>query len=388
MQQLASRKSNDKDLLKNKMVRTDVIRHLTALVAPDEATATEMWTSLSVRLEQADPGALCDLHKDLKKLSKLLESVPKKDMQGAPEADQDEYLAALKFERLTAEQEVELAFSIEAGLLAQERIDQSGKKGEALELTLMRDLRQLVRNGQSDKERFIKANIPLVRHWSKKLKFQGRGLSQQELLQEGMLGLIRAVEKFDYSAGYKFSTYAAYWLNNAMNRAIYDMGRTVRLPEEVEQDLLSLRRVTRELEQELNRLPNNEEIAKKMGIAVAKVIDLKVWEPRTISLNLPIGEGGNAELGDIVSDAKAGDEPEINAVDLRIDLKAAMNQLEDREKIILQARFFKSQTQQQVADQFGLTVRRIGQIERAALNKLQEIAPELSRHFGSGDDDA
>lgn len=287
-------------------------------------------------------------------------------------------LDSLNFERLTAGQEVELAFSIEAGLFAQEKIDKSIRTGERLDPVLLQELRQLVRNGRRDKERFIRANIPLVLHWSKKGRFRDKGVRRNDLIQEGQLGLIQAVEKFDYKKGYKFSTYAAGWLDNAMMGAILDHGRTIRLPSNVGEELQKMRRVAGGLERELQRPPSDDEIARAMGMSRDRVVALKQWGRSTLSLNYPIGEG--TELGEFISLPTREPEPAVSA--LAIDLEKAIGQLSEDDAKVIRAKFYESLSQGQVAERLGMTRGGVSYRIQRALRRLAETSPDLRQYLG------
>lgn len=381
MQDVAVRKSNRKKSLDNEIVLTDVVRRLATMVAPDEATAKKVWASLFVQLEHVGLEALLDLQNDLKKLGTLFDVTPEADDQPQANSESSEYLNRERYERLTAEQEVELAFSIEAGVLAQEKLDRAKQRGEILDPELERDLRMLAWNGRRDKERFIKANIPLAKYWANRSKYQHRGLSRSDLIQEGVIGLIRAIEMFDYTAGNKFSTYAFQWVDRVLTSAIQDRGRTIRFPRGIEESLSKMRRVGLHLEQSLNRSPSYEEIAREMNISVAKVTKLKQLEQQgTVSLNMPLGE--DLELGDVLSDAKAGHEMAMVDFNLKLDLETAISQLTEREEKIIRARFREEpMSPEQVAKWLGIPGALARQLEWKALRKLAKTSPELRQYL-------
>ncbi|GLY72247.1 hypothetical protein Airi01_005140 [Actinoallomurus iriomotensis] len=270
---------------------------------------------------------------------------------------------------LTAEEEVELAKSIEAGLFAEEKV-----AGAAILLPGERDdLEQLARDGVRAKQRLIEANLRLVVSIAK--RYVGRGMLFLDLIQEGNLGLIRAVEKFDYTKGYKFSTYATWWIRQAITRAIADQARTIRIPVHMVETINKLVRVQRQLHQDLGREPAPEEIGAEMGLSPERVIEIQRVAQEPVSLQSPIGEE-DSDLGDFIEDADAVVPIEAAAFILLQDqLDGILGSLSDREQRIIQLRFGLTdghpRTLEEVGREFGVTRERIRQIESKTLAKLR-----------------
>jgi RNA polymerase primary sigma factor len=270
---------------------------------------------------------------------------------------------------LTAEDEVELAKSIEAGLFAEEKL----RGGFSLQGAEAADLELLAAEGERAKQRLIEANLRLVVSIAK--RYIGRGLVFLDLIQEGNLGLIRAVEKFDYTRGYKFSTYATWWIRQAITRAIADQARTIRVPVHMVETINKLARVQRQLHQDLGREPTPEEIAAEMGIEPDRVADIQRIAQEPVSLQSPIGEE-ESDLGDFIEDADAVVPIEAAAfIMLQDQLERVLDQLGQREQRIIQLRFGLSdghpRTLEEVGREFGVTRERIRQIESKTLAKLR-----------------
>jgi RNA polymerase primary sigma factor len=270
---------------------------------------------------------------------------------------------------LTAEDEVELAKSIEAGLFADEKLHGSFE----LQGAEVVDLELLVTEGDRAKQRLIEANLRLVVSIAK--RYIGRGLVFLDLIQEGNLGLIRAVEKFDYTRGYKFSTYATWWIRQAITRAIADQARTIRVPVHMVETINKLARVQRQLHQDLGREATPDEIAAEMGIEPDRVADIQRIAQEPVSLQSPIGEE-ESDLGDFIEDADAVVPIEAAAfIMLQDQLERVLDELSRREQRIIQLRFGLTdghpRTLEEVGREFGVTRERIRQIESKTLAKLR-----------------
>jgi RNA polymerase primary sigma factor len=270
---------------------------------------------------------------------------------------------------LTAEDEVELAKSIEAGLFAEEKMARTAvlARGELLDLEL------LSREGMRAKQRLIEANLRLVVSIAK--RYVGRGMLFLDLIQEGNLGLIRAVEKFDYTKGFKFSTYATWWIRQAITRAIADQARTIRIPVHMVETINKLVRVQRQMHQDLGREPSPEEIGLEMGLSPVRVVEIQRIAQEPVSLQSPIGEE-DSDLGDFIEDADAVVPIEAAAFILLQDqLEGILGTLSDREQRIIQLRFGLTdghpRTLEEVGREFGVTRERIRQIESKTLAKLR-----------------
>ncbi|TDC49004.1 RNA polymerase sigma factor RpoD [Actinomadura sp. KC345] len=270
---------------------------------------------------------------------------------------------------LTAEDEVELAKSIEAGLFAEEKMARTAvlARGELLDLEL------LSREGARAKQRLIEANLRLVVSIAK--RYVGRGMLFLDLIQEGNLGLIRAVEKFDYTKGFKFSTYATWWIRQAITRAIADQARTIRIPVHMVETINKLVRVQRQMHQDLGREPTPEEIGLEMGLSPVRVIEIQRIAQEPVSLQSPIGEE-DSDLGDFIEDSDAVVPIEAAAFILLQDqLEDILGTLSEREQRIIQLRFGLTdghpRTLEEVGREFGVTRERIRQIESKTLAKLR-----------------
>ncbi|WP_045875601.1 RNA polymerase sigma factor [Pseudofrankia sp. DC12] len=272
---------------------------------------------------------------------------------------------------LTAEEEVDLAKRVEAGLFAAEKLaaDAAGLVGD-----LRRELVWVERDGEVAKSRLVEANLRLVVSIAR--RYVGRGMLFLDLIQEGNLGLIRAVEKFDYTKGYKFSTYATWWIRQAITRAIADQARTIRIPVHMVETINKLIRIQRQLLQDLGREPTPEEIAKEMDLTPDKVREIQKVAQEPISLETPIGEEEDSHLGDFIEDSDA-----VVPVDaasfllLQEQLDSVLHTLSDREKKVIQLRFGLTdghpRTLEEVGREFGVTRERIRQIESKTLSKLR-----------------
>jgi RNA polymerase primary sigma factor len=275
---------------------------------------------------------------------------------------------------LNAEEEVDLAKRIEAGLYASERLRQLELAGDKLPLQQRRDLNWIVRDGERAKNHLLEANLRLVVSLAK--RYTGRGMAFLDLIQEGNLGLIRAVEKFDYTKGYKFSTYATWWIRQAITRAMADQARTIRIPVHMVEVINKLGRIQRELLQDLGREPTPEELAKEMDITPDKVLEIQQYAREPISLDQTIGDEGDSQLGDFIEDSEA-----VVAVDavsftlLQDQLQSVLHTLSEREAGVVKLRFGLTDGQPRTLDEigqvYGVTRERIRQIESKTMSKLR-----------------
>ena len=275
---------------------------------------------------------------------------------------------------LNAEQEVSLAKRIEAGLYATYRMEQAKENGEKLTPANKRDLRAVARDGRKAKNHLLEANLRLVVSLAK--RYTGRGMAFLDLIQEGNLGLIRAVEKFDYTKGYKFSTYATWWIRQAITRAMADQARTIRIPVHMVEVINKLGRIQRELLQDLGREPTPEELAREMDITEDKVLEIQQYAREPISLDQTIGDEGDSQLGDFIEDSEA-----VIAVDavsftlLQDQLKDVLKTLSEREAGVVRLRFGLTdgmpRTLDEIGQVYGVTRERIRQIESKTMSKLR-----------------
>jgi RNA polymerase primary sigma factor len=274
---------------------------------------------------------------------------------------------------LNAEQEVALAKRIEAGLYAAERVCRAEDATDQLPPQLCRDLRWIVRDGQRANNHLLEANLRLVVSLAK--RYTGRGMPFLDLIQEGNVGLIRAVEKFDYTKGFKFSTYATWWIRQAITRAMADQARTIRIPVHMIEVIATLGRVTRELLVDLGRDPTPEELATEMNITPERVLELRRYAREPLSLDQTIGDEGDSQLGDFIEDSQA-----VVAVDavslslLRDELRSVLATLSEREAGIVRLRFGldgRPRTLEEIAHVYGVTRERVRQIETKTMSKLR-----------------
>ncbi|MCV7076717.1 RNA polymerase sigma factor [Mycobacterium szulgai] len=275
---------------------------------------------------------------------------------------------------LNAEEEVELAKRIEAGLYATQLMSEINDRGEKLPAAQRRDMVWICRDGDRAKNHLLEANLRLVVSLAK--RYTGRGMAFLDLIQEGNLGLIRAVEKFDYTKGYKFSTYATWWIRQAITRAMADQARTIRIPVHMVEVINKLGRIQRELLQDLGREPTPEELAKEMDITPEKVLEIQQYAREPISLDQTIGDEGDSQLGDFIEDSEA-----VVAVDavsftlLQDQLQSVLDTLSEREAGVVRLRFGLTDGQPRTLDEigqvYGVTRERIRQIESKTMSKLR-----------------
>jgi RNA polymerase primary sigma factor len=276
-----------------------------------------------------------------------------------------------KVDLLTSEEEVELAQVMGAGDAAQMQLDELEAE---LDEETVKELKKLVKRGEAAKQRLAEANLRLVVSIAK--RYVGRGMLFLDLIQEGNLGLIKAVEKFDYTKGYKFSTYATWWIRQAITRAIADQARTIRIPVHMVETINKVIRVSRQLLQELGHDPSPEEIAEEMGMPVEKVREILKIAQEPVSLETPIGEEEDSHLGDFIPDEDASEPSEAaSATLLKEQLVEVLGSLTPREEKVLKLRFGiedgRTRTLEEVGKEFNVTRERIRQIEAKALRKLR-----------------
>ncbi len=275
---------------------------------------------------------------------------------------------------LTAAQEVDLARRIEAGVFAQHVLDTAAEEGRVLERQYAADLRTVVRDGHSARNHLLEANLRLVVSLAK--RYTGRGMPLLDLIQEGNLGLIRAVEKFDYTKGFKFSTYATWWIRQAITRGMADQARTIRLPVHLVEQVNKLARIRRDLHQKLGRDATHEELAAESGIPEDRIADLLDHARDPVSLDMPVGSDEEAPLGDFIEDGESADaETTVISHLLHEDLRRVLATLEDREQQVIRMRYGLDDGQPRTLDQigrrFGLSRERVRQIEREVMAKLR-----------------
>jgi RNA polymerase primary sigma factor len=271
---------------------------------------------------------------------------------------------------LNAEMEVELAKRIEAGLFAEEKLGKGGK----IKPQLQEELEWIAEDGRRAKNHLLEANLRLVVSLAK--RYTGRGMLFLDLIQEGNLGLIRAVEKFDYTKGYKFSTYATWWIRQAITRAMADQARTIRIPVHMVEVINKLARVQRQMLQDLGREPTPEELAKELDMTPEKVIEVQKYGREPISLHTPLGEDGDSEFGDLIEDSEAIVPADaVSFTLLQEQLHAVLDTLSEREAGVVSMRFGLTDGQPKTLDEigkvYGVTRERIRQIESKTMSKLR-----------------
>jgi len=299
------------------------------------------------------------------------EPTQKVTVAGATADPVKDYLKQIgKVALLNAEQEVELAKRIEAGLFAEEKIAAGGIKDRKLR----KDLEWIAEDGQRAKNHLLEANLRLVVSLAK--RYTGRGMLFLDLIQEGNLGLIRAVEKFDYTKGYKFSTYATWWIRQAITRAMADQARTIRIPVHMVEVINKLARVQRQMLQDLGREPTPEELARELDMTPDKVVEVQKYGREPISLHTPLGEDGDSEFGDLIEDSEAiVPSDAVSFTLLQEQLDSVLDTLSERERGVVRMRFGLTDGQPKTLDEigqvYGVTRERIRQIESKTMSKLR-----------------
>jgi RNA polymerase primary sigma factor len=272
---------------------------------------------------------------------------------------------------LNAAEEVELAMRIEAGLFAEDKL---ANEGDKLAPAARRELQWVAKDGQRAKSHLLGANLRLVVSLAK--RYTGRGMQFLDLIQEGNLGLIRAVEKFDYTKGFKFSTYATWWIRQAITRAMADQARTIRIPVHMVEVINKLARVQRQMLQDLGREPTPEELSRELDMTPEKVVEVQKYGREPISLHTPLGEDGDSEFGDLIEDTEAVVPADaVGFTMLQKQLESLLDSLSEREAGVIRMRFGLGdgmpKTLDQIGDTFGVTRERIRQIESKTMAKLR-----------------
>ncbi|MFJ3948873.1 sigma-70 family RNA polymerase sigma factor [Streptomyces libani] len=350
-------------------VQTQTLADAPAATEPDTEPDAEAAAEPLTVPQQAEPPAAEMIVEEI-----IPEPVPRPET-GSPSSDLfRQYLREIgRIPLLTAAEEVELARRVEAGLFAEEKLTHATDLSSQLAF----DLDKLVVLGRMAKRRLIEANLRLVVSVAK--RYVGRGLTMLDLVQEGNLGLIRAVEKFDYARGYKFSTYATWWIRQAMSRALADQARTIRVPVHVVELINRVVRVQRRMLQERGCEPTPEEVAAHLDLTGERVSEVLRLAQEPVSLHAPVGEEEDVALGDLIEDGDAASPAESAAfLLLREHLDAVLSTLGERERKVVQLRYGladgRARTLEEIGRIFGVTRERIRQIESKTLNKLRDHA--------------
>jgi RNA polymerase primary sigma factor len=343
-------------------LEADLAEDLAAVV---EEAATETDEEKAAAVEEEGKGfVISDIDED---------DAPQQTVMvaGATADPVKDYLKQIgKVSLLNAEQEVELAKRIEAGLFAEEMLNE----GKKLDKKTRLDLEWIATDGRRAKNHLLEANLRLVVSLAK--RYTGRGMLFLDLIQEGNLGLIRAVEKFDYTKGYKFSTYATWWIRQAITRAMADQARTIRIPVHMVEVINKLARVQRQMLQDLGREPTPEELARELDMTPEKVVEVQKYGREPISLHTPLGEEGDSEFGDLIEDSEAiVPSDAVSFTLLQEQLESVLDTLSDREAGVVRMRFGLTDGQPKTLDEigkvYGVTRERIRQIESKTMSKLR-----------------
>lgn len=334
----------------------------------DENESSEAGVALATKAGRAmlSAGALVLSASDDEEVPAVTNAIP-----GATADPVKDYLKQIgKVPLLNAAEEVELALRIEAGLFAEEKLALEPD----LPKKLKRELRWVARDGHKAKSHLLGANLRLVVSLAK--RYTGRGMQFLDLIQEGNLGLIRAVEKFDYAKGFKFSTYATWWIRQAITRAMADQARTIRIPVHMVEVINKLARVQRQMLQDLGREPTPEELSRELDMTPEKVVEVQKYGREPISLHTPLGEDGDSEFGDLIEDTEAIVPADaVGFTMLQQQLESLLDSLSEREAGVIRMRFGLGdgmpKTLDQIGDTFGVTRERIRQIESKTMAKLR-----------------
>jgi RNA polymerase primary sigma factor len=337
----------------------DLAEELETIEKDDEETAP-----VGSRVDETDAFVISDT-------DDADEPVQQVTQAGATADPVKDYLKQIgKVALLNAEDEVVLAKRIEAGLFAEEKLDSGGIKDKKM----LKDLQWIAEDGLRAKNHLLEANLRLVVSLAK--RYTGRGMLFLDLIQEGNLGLIRAVEKFDYTKGYKFSTYATWWIRQAITRAMADQARTIRIPVHMVEVINKLARVQRQMLQDLGREPTPEELARELDMTPEKVVEVQKYGREPISLHTPLGEDGDSEFGDLIEDSEAiVPSDAVSFTLLQEQLESVLDTLSERERGVVRMRFGLTDGQPKTLDEighvYGVTRERIRQIESKTMSKLR-----------------